>query len=85
MPAHGSEEDVMAAFAPHEALDCVIACVGSSNYVFVLFCSVTKSWDALEALRGSKVKSAFIWVEYTWLAIAVRNLWVGGISPSISK
>ncbi|XP_040246596.1 uncharacterized protein [Aegilops tauschii subsp. strangulata] len=56
----------MAAFATHEALDCVTTRAGSRSYVFVVFRFVAEPRAALEALRGSKVKSAFIWVEYTW-------------------
>ena len=67
LPAHAGEDGVIAASDPHEALDCVIACIGSHSYMFVLLCFVTESRDALEALRGSKVKSVFIWVEYTRL------------------
>lgn len=85
LPAHAGEDDVMAAFAPHEALDCVVTRTGSRSYAFVLFRSVAESRAALEALRGSKVKGAFIRVEFARPARAVRNLWVGGISPSISK
>ncbi|KAM3258945.1 hypothetical protein ACQJBY_050610 [Aegilops geniculata] len=85
LPAHAGEDDVMAAFAPHEALDCAVTRAGSRSFAFVLFRSVAESRAALEALRGSKVKGAFIRVEFARPARAVRNLWVGGISPSISK
>ena len=54
----------MAAFAPHEALDCAVTRAGSRSYAFVLFRSVAESRAALEALRGSKVKGAFIRVEF---------------------
>uniref|UniRef100_A0A8I6XUP4 RRM domain-containing protein n=1 Tax=Hordeum vulgare subsp. vulgare TaxID=112509 RepID=A0A8I6XUP4_HORVV len=85
LPTHAGEDDVMAAFAPHGALDCVVMRAGSRSYAFVLFRSVDESRAALEALRGSKVKGLPIRVEFGRPARAVRNLWVGGISPSISK
>uniref|UniRef100_A0A453LBS6 Uncharacterized protein n=1 Tax=Aegilops tauschii subsp. strangulata TaxID=200361 RepID=A0A453LBS6_AEGTS len=49
----------MAAFALHEALDCIITRAGSCSYVFVVFRFVAESGAALEVLR------AFISVEYT--------------------
>ena len=64
MPAHAGEDNVMAAFAPHEALDCVVTHTVFCSYTFVLFCSVANSRAALEALCGSKVKGAFIRVEF---------------------
>uniref|UniRef100_A0A453LBV5 RRM domain-containing protein n=1 Tax=Aegilops tauschii subsp. strangulata TaxID=200361 RepID=A0A453LBV5_AEGTS len=54
----------MAAFALHEALECVVTHAVFCSYAFVLFCSVADSRAALEALCGSKVKGAFIRVEF---------------------
>ena len=65
LPAHASEGDVMAVFTLQEALNYVVTRAGSCSYVFIVFCSVPESRAALEALHGSKVNSAFIWVEYT--------------------
>uniref|UniRef100_A0ACD5XZT7 Uncharacterized protein n=2 Tax=Avena sativa TaxID=4498 RepID=A0ACD5XZT7_AVESA len=85
LPTHAGEDDVMAAFAPHGALDCALSRAGSRSYAFVLFRSLAESRAALEALRGSKVKGSAIRIEFARPARAVRNLWIGGISPSISK
>ncbi|CAM0952430.1 unnamed protein product [Alopecurus aequalis] len=85
LPTHAGEDDVMAAFAPHGALDCALSRAGSRSYAFVLFRSLPESRAALEALRGSKVKGSSIRIEFARPARAVRNLWVGGISTSISK
>ncbi|XP_047071562.1 flowering time control protein FPA-like isoform X3 [Lolium rigidum] len=75
----------MAAFAPHGALDCALSRAGARSYAFVLFRSVAESRAALEALRGSRVKGSAIRIEFARPARAVRNLWIGGISPAISK
>ncbi|PNT64948.1 hypothetical protein BRADI_4g35250v3 [Brachypodium distachyon] len=85
LPPFASEDDVMAAFTAHGALDCVLTRAGSRSYSFVLFRSLSESRAALEALRGAKVKGSSIRIEFARPARAIRNLWVGGISPSISK
>ncbi|XP_047047073.1 flowering time control protein FPA-like [Lolium rigidum] len=85
LPTHAGEDDVMAAFAPHGALDCALSRAGARSYAFVLFRSVAESRAALEALRGSRVKGSAIRIEFARPARAVRNLWIGGISPAISK
>ena len=64
LPTHAGEDDVMAAFAPHGALDCALSRAGSRSYAFVLFRSLAESRAALEALRGSKVKGSFIRIEF---------------------
>ncbi|XP_062198686.1 flowering time control protein FPA-like [Phragmites australis] len=85
LPSHVSEGDVMALFAPHGALDCALARAGSRSYAFVLFRSPAEARAAVEATRGAKVKGAAMRTEFARPARAVKNLWVGGISPSISK
>ncbi|KAM0879512.1 hypothetical protein ACQ4PT_034188 [Festuca glaucescens] len=85
LPTHAGEDDVMAAFAPHGALDCALSRAGARSYAFVLFRSIAESRAALEALRGSRVKGSAIRIEFARPARAVRNLWIGGISPTISK
>ncbi|TVU01431.1 hypothetical protein EJB05_53107 [Eragrostis curvula] len=85
LPSHVSEGDVMALFAPHGALDCALARAGPRSYAFVLFRSPTEARAAVDATRGAKVKGASMRTEFARPARAVRNLWVGGISPSISK
>jgi RNA recognition motif-containing protein len=64
LPTHAGEDDVMAAFAPHGALDCALSRAGSRSYAFVLFRSLAESRAALEALRGSKVKGSSIRIEF---------------------
>ena len=64
LPTHAGEDDVMAAFAPHGALNCALSRAGSRSYAFVLFRSLAESQPALEALRGSKVKGSFIRIEF---------------------
>ncbi|KAF0914064.1 hypothetical protein E2562_026480 [Oryza meyeriana var. granulata] len=85
LPAQAAEDDVMAAFSPHGALDCVMARAGPRSYAFVLFRSVAGARAALDALQGSKVKGSAVRLEFARPARAVKNLWVGGISSSISK
>ncbi|XP_051188864.1 flowering time control protein FPA isoform X3 [Lolium perenne] len=85
LPTHAGEDDVMAAFVPHGALDCALSRAGARSYAFVLFRAVAESRAALEALRGSRVKGSAIRIEFARPARAVRNLWIGGISPAISK
>ncbi|KAM0930083.1 hypothetical protein ACQ4PT_001157 [Festuca glaucescens] len=85
LPTHAGDADVMAAFAPHGALDCALSRAGARSYAFVLFRSLAESRAALEALRGSKVKGSEIRIDFARPARAVRNLWIGGISSSVSK
>ncbi|KAL6846772.1 hypothetical protein ACP4OV_024220 [Aristida adscensionis] len=85
LPAQASEGDVMALFAPHGALDCALARAGPRSYAFVLFRSPAEARAAVEVTRGAKVKGAAMRTEFARPARAVRNLWVGGISPSVSK
>jgi RNA recognition motif-containing protein len=75
----------MALFAPHGALDCALARAGSRSYAFVLFRTPAEARAAVEATRGEKVKGAAMRTEFARPARAVRNLWVGGISLSVSK
>ncbi|KAG8050536.1 hypothetical protein GUJ93_ZPchr0009g2360 [Zizania palustris] len=83
--AQTGEDDVMAAFSPHGSLDCVLARAGPRSYAFVLFRSVAEARAALDALQGSKVKGSSVRLEFARPARAVKNLWVSGISSSISK
>ncbi|KAK8460147.1 hypothetical protein SEVIR_2G284400v4 [Setaria viridis] len=85
LPSYVSEGDLMALFAPHGALDCALARAGSRSYAFVLFRTPAEARAAVEATRGEKVKGAAMRTEFARPARAVRNLWVGGISPSVSK
>ncbi|CAN6167646.1 unnamed protein product [Urochloa humidicola] len=85
LPSYVSEGDLMALFAPHGALDCALARAGSRSYAFVLFRTPTEARAAVEATRGEKVKGAAMRTEFARPARAVRNLWVGGISLSVSK
>ncbi|KAL6601761.1 hypothetical protein ACP70R_044981 [Stipagrostis hirtigluma subsp. patula] len=85
LPSQVGEGEVMALFAPHGALDCSLARAGSRSYAFVLFRSPAEARAAVEATRGAKVKGAAMRTEFARPARAVRNLWVGGISPSVSK
>ncbi|CAL5073339.1 unnamed protein product [Urochloa decumbens] len=85
LPSYVSEGDLMALFAPHGALDCALARAGSRSYAFVLFRTPAEARAAVEATRGEKVKGAAMRTEFARPARAVRNLWVGGISLSVSK
>ncbi|KAK3129724.1 hypothetical protein QOZ80_6BG0483800 [Eleusine coracana subsp. coracana] len=85
LPSHVGEGDVMALFASHGALDCALSGAGPRSYAFVLFRSPDDARAAVMATRGAKVKGASMRTEFARPARAVRNLWVGGISPSISK
>lgn len=64
LPAQAAEDDVMAAFSPHGALDCVMARAGPRSYSFVLFRSVPEARGALDALQGSKVKGSVVRLEF---------------------
>ncbi|CAN6205017.1 unnamed protein product [Urochloa humidicola] len=85
LPSYVTEGDLMALFAPHGALDCALARAGSRSYAFVLFRTPAEARAAVEATRGEKVKGAAMRTEFARPARAVRNLWVGGISLSVSK
>ncbi|KAM3276776.1 hypothetical protein ACQJBY_044892 [Aegilops geniculata] len=67
LPAHAGEDDIVASFTPHKALDCVIMRVGYRSYVFINLRSIAECRTALEVLRGSKVKGTFILIEFAQL------------------
>uniref|UniRef100_A0A8R7QHZ5 RRM domain-containing protein n=1 Tax=Triticum urartu TaxID=4572 RepID=A0A8R7QHZ5_TRIUA len=64
LPAYAGKDDAVASFALHKALDCVIMCVGYRSYAFIIFRSIAECHTTLEVLHGSKVKGAFILIEF---------------------
>ncbi|XP_020088164.1 flowering time control protein FPA [Ananas comosus] len=85
LAAGTTDADLMAAFAAHGALDCVAMQAGSRSYAFVMFRSADTARAAMDALRGSVIRRSAIRIQFSRPAKAVRHLWVGGISSSITK
>ncbi|XP_045084993.1 pumilio domain-containing protein P35G2.14-like isoform X1 [Aegilops tauschii subsp. strangulata] len=69
LPAHVGEDDVVASFAPHKTLDCVIMRIEYRSNAFIIFRSIAECRTALKALRGSNIKSAFILIEFAQPAV----------------
>ncbi|XP_045084994.1 uncharacterized protein [Aegilops tauschii subsp. strangulata] len=83
LPAHVGEDDVVASFAPHKTLDCVIMRIEYRSNAFIIFRSIAECRTALKALRGSNIKSAFILIEFAqpWRHNgSVATGWSGGES-----
>ncbi|XP_072998978.1 flowering time control protein FPA [Typha latifolia] len=78
------DADVMEVFSKHGALDCVTM-HGSRSYSFVLFRSVDEARAAMDALQGTVIRGNAVRIQFSRPAKAARQLWIGGISSSISK
>ncbi|CAN6725237.1 unnamed protein product [Malus baccata var. baccata] len=79
-----TDSDLMDLFAQFGALDSVTT-YSSRSYAFVFFKRVEDSAAAKEALQGALLRGNPVKIEFARPAKPCKNLWVGGISPSVSK
>ncbi|CAN0857986.1 Flowering time control protein FPA [Linum grandiflorum] len=79
-----TDSDLMGLFAKYGALDSVTA-YSSRSYAFVFFKRVEDAKAAKDALQGSVLRGVTLKIEFARPAKPSKFLWVGGISPSLSK
>ncbi|KAM1037056.1 hypothetical protein FF1_031969 [Malus domestica] len=79
-----TDADLMDLFAQFGALDSVTS-YSSRSYAFVFFKRVEDAAAAKEALQGALLRGNPVKIEFARPAKPCKNLWVGGISPSVSK
>ncbi|KAI5351026.1 hypothetical protein L3X38_003917 [Prunus dulcis] len=79
-----TDSELMDLFAQYGALDSVTT-YSSRSYGFVFFKRVEDSAAAKESLQGALLRGNPIKIEFARPAKPCKNLWVGGISPSVSK
>ncbi|KAG1328278.1 flowering time control protein FPA [Cocos nucifera] len=78
------DPDVMTAFSKFGALDCNTM-HGARSYSFVFFRSIEDAKAAKDALQGSTLHGNTVRIEFARPAKAVKHLWIGGISSSVTK
>ncbi|KAJ4772422.1 RNA binding protein [Rhynchospora pubera] len=86
LPWGTTDAEVMSVMGPLGALDCVVN--GPPNrrcYAFVLFRSVDVAQAAMAAAQDTMINGSPVRIEVARPAKAVRCLWVGGISASVTK
>lgn len=79
-----TDSDLMDIFSQYGALDGVTS-YSSRSYAFVLFKRKEDAAAAKEALQGTPVRGQPVKIEFARPAKPCKKLWVGGISPSVSK
>ncbi|CAI0541061.1 unnamed protein product [Linum tenue] len=79
-----TDSDLMALFAKYGALDSVTS-YSSRSYAFVFFKRVEDAKAAKEALQGAAIHGSPLKIEFARPAKPSKSLWVGGISPTLSK
>nr|AHZ89702.1 flowering time control protein FPA2 [Dimocarpus longan]AHZ89703.1 flowering time control protein FPA-2 [Dimocarpus longan] len=79
-----SDSDLMQLFVRDGALDSV-ATYSSRSFAFVYFKRVDDAKAAKEALQGTPLHGTPIKIEFARPAKPCKHLWVGGISPTVSK
>ncbi|KAG1363699.1 flowering time control protein FPA [Cocos nucifera] len=84
IPADTVDANVMTVFSKFGALDCNTM-HGARSYSFVFFRSIDDAKAAKDALQGSPLHGSSIRIEFARPAKAVKHLWIGGISSSITK
>nr|XP_010927888.1 flowering time control protein FPA isoform X1 [Elaeis guineensis] len=84
IPADTVDNDVMTVFFKFGALDCNTM-HGARSYSFVFFRSIDDAKAAKDALQGSPLHGSSIKIEFARPAKAVKHLWIGGISSSVTK
>ncbi|OMO68019.1 hypothetical protein CCACVL1_20129 [Corchorus capsularis] len=78
------DSDLMELFNKYGALDSVTT-YSSRSYAFVYFKRVEDAKAAKEALQGTALHGNPIKIEFARPAKPCKNLWVGGISQTLSK
>ncbi|KAL2328869.1 hypothetical protein Fmac_022296 [Flemingia macrophylla] len=79
-----ADSDLMDLFAKYGALDSVTS-YSSRSYAFVFFKRVEDAKAAKNALQGTNLRGSSLKIEFARPAKACKQLWVGGVSPAVSK
>ncbi|KDP43886.1 hypothetical protein JCGZ_20896 [Jatropha curcas] len=84
LAADVTDADLMDLFAKYGALDSVNT-YSSRSYAFLYFKRVEDAAAAKDALQGAVLRGSPLKIEFARPAKPSKNLWVGGISPAVSK
>ncbi|XP_057456301.1 flowering time control protein FPA [Lotus japonicus] len=79
-----TDSDLMDLFAQYGALDSV-TCYTSRSYAFVFFKRVDDAKAAKNALQGFSLRGVSLKIEFAFPAKPCKQLWVGGISPAVTR
>lgn len=79
-----TDSDLMDLFAQYGALDSVTS-YSSRSYAFVFFKRMEDAKAAKDALQGTNFRGNPLKIEFARPAKPCKHLWVGGISPSLTK
>ncbi|KAJ1410492.1 hypothetical protein SESBI_21993 [Sesbania bispinosa] len=79
-----SDSDLMDLFAQYGALDSVTS-YSARSYAFVFFKRVEDAKAAKNALQGFSLRGSSLKIEFARPAKPCKQLWVGGISPAVTK
>ncbi|KAK7262602.1 hypothetical protein RJT34_30177 [Clitoria ternatea] len=79
-----ADSDLMDLFAQYGALDSVTS-YSSRSYAFVFFKRVEDAKAAKNALQGFSLRGSSLKIEFARPAKPCKQLWVGGISPAVTK
>ncbi|KAK7341567.1 hypothetical protein VNO80_24501 [Phaseolus coccineus] len=79
-----TDADLMELFAKYGALDSVTS-YSARSYAFVFFKRVEDAKAAKNALQGTSLRGSSLKIEFARPAKANKQLWVGGISPAVTK
>ncbi|KAG6667368.1 flowering time control protein FPA-like isoform X1 [Carya illinoinensis] len=79
-----TDSDLMDLFARYGALDSVTT-YSLRSYAFVFFKRIEDAKAAKEALQGVELRGNPVKIEFARPAKPCKSLWVGGISPMVSK
>ncbi|KAF4349842.1 hypothetical protein F8388_021952 [Cannabis sativa] len=79
-----TDSDLMDLFAQYGALDSVTS-YSARSYAFLFFKRMEDAKAAKDALQGTLLRGNPIKIEFARPAKPCKHLWVGGISPSVSK
>ncbi|XP_075661321.1 flowering time control protein FPA [Castanea sativa] len=79
-----ADSDLMDLFAQYGALDSVTS-YSSRSYAFVFFKRIEDAKAAKDTLQGADLHGHPIKIEFARPAKPSKHLWVGGISPVVSK
>ncbi|KAJ0034484.1 hypothetical protein Pint_25851 [Pistacia integerrima] len=84
LSADTNDADLMDLFIKYGALDSVTT-YSSRSFAFVYFKRVEDAKAAKDALQGTSLRGNPLKIEFARPAKPCKNLWVGGISPTVSK
>ncbi|PON63539.1 Splicing factor-like protein [Parasponia andersonii] len=79
-----TDSDLMELFAQYGALDSVTS-YSARSYAFLFFKRMEDAKAAKDALQGTPLHGNPIKIEFARPAKPCKHLWVGGISPSVTK